>query len=321
MTTLPPGYTNTGYKCEHCIKSQQKYKTFCSIPSHHKTRVMKAKTKSKSSKSTLETITLLTKEYSASKLIVATVLLFPQIETIEDVMKFSSRVKTSQLNSYLVNFHLTQDSKLANTLDLAKSITQFFPNLQEVKLLKKTICAKQKWTVDLVTRNLQNQLSGIIIPHHYYLVRLPIQTIINLTPEDTSLKDKLLAEFGFNKYYYPPLVTDSNAKDAMSYAPGKNAYWERIIHILHQNKNAILGNLVRILTFPQESYPIYLLNKKGISQIINTNVGWDITLDTEYTRKSSLRLLMTHNQNLQYSLYIGWEKNFNLDPQITIMKK
>ena len=76
MTTLPPGYTNSGYQCQHCVKSQQKYKTFCSIPSHHKSRVMKQKAQSKSSKSTLETITRLTEEYSSLKLIVPTVLLF-----------------------------------------------------------------------------------------------------------------------------------------------------------------------------------------------------------------------------------------------------
>ncbi len=142
MTTLPPGYTNSGYQCQHCVKSQQKYNTFCSIPSHHKSRVMKQKSQSKSSKSTLETITRITEEYSALKLIVSTVLLFPEIKSLEDVIKFSSKIKTQQLSSYLVNLHLTKDTTLFKNLELAKSITGYFPNLQEVKIVNQTVHTK-----------------------------------------------------------------------------------------------------------------------------------------------------------------------------------
>lgn len=320
MTTLQPGYTNTGYQCQHCVKSQKKYNTFCSIPSHHKSRVMKQKLQSKTSKFTLETITRLTEEYSALKLIVSTVLLFPEIDNLDGVIKFSSKIKTHQLNSYLVNLHLTKDKTLLKNLELAKSITGYFPHLQEVKIVNQTVHSKTKLSVDLITRNLQNELCGIMIPHNYYLLRLSILAVINLTPEDSLLKEKLLAEYGFNRHYYQPLVTDSNAKDAMCYAPSKNPYWERIIYLFHQNKAEILNKLVSKLTFSTDTYPIFLLSKKGITPLINTMEGWDIKFDTEYTRKPSLKFWITHQNNPQYRLYVGWEKNYILDPQITIMK-
>jgi len=179
---------------------------------------------------------------------------------------------------------------------------------------------KTKLSIDLLTRNLQNEISGIIVPHHYYLLRLSILSMINLTPEDSLLKERLLADYGFNRYYYQPLVTDTNAKDAMSYTPGKNPYWERILHLFHQNKAEILNKLVSKLTFTKETYPIYYLSKKGITPIVNTMEGWDIKFDTEYTRKASLKFSITHQNKPQYRMYIGWQKTYILDPQITIMK-
>ncbi len=319
VTTLQPGYTNQGIQCQHCVKSQAKNNTFCSIASHHRTRILKHIKKGKSGSSKMAAICDLTEEYPARNMIVGTVLLFPEIQTLQEVLNMAPRLKTTQLKLYLINFHLAKETELYTSMEMAKALSPHFQNLQEVKLVKKPSNSSKLWSMDMILRNKSNQEFGLIIPSQYYLFKLPLSQLVTVLPEINTLKNELLREYGFNQYYNFPSTQDKTAREVMEYAPGKNQYWENIIQIWHQHKNTILAKLVKELTFSNINYPIYILRKSGLTPVIHSNQGWDIQLDTNYTRKPSLKFNITHQNQNQFTLYLGWSGNFYEEPRVKVI--
>lgn len=319
VTTLQPGYTNKGIKCQHCLKSRAKNNTFCSIASHHRTRVMKKVKKETFGSSKIAAIDNLTEEYSARNLIVGTILLFPEIQTLQDVLNMTHKIKTTQLKLYLINFHLAKENMLYTSMKMAHAITHQFQNLQEVKLVNKTHYISKLWNMDIILRNKKNQEFGLVIPRKYYLFQIQLSQLVTILPEINTLKNELLQEYGFNKYYNIPLTRDKTAKEVMEYAPGKNKYWEKIIQIWHNNKNTILSKLIKELTFSNINYPIYILRKSSITPVINSNQGWDIQIDTNHTRKPNLKFNVNYKNQTQFTLYLGWSDNFYQEPTVKII--
>ena len=320
VTTIQPGYTNQGIQCQHCVKSQAKNKTFCSIASHHRTRILKHSIREKKSGgSKMSAICDLTQEYSARNLIIGTVLLFPEIETIQQVLNMAPRLKTTQLKLYLINFHLAKDTMIYKSMEMAQAIKPHFQNLQEVKLVKKPSNTTKVWNMDLIMRNKINQEFGLIIPSQYYLFKLPLSKLLPVLPVANQIKMELLRDYGFNEYYSIPYYKNENAREVMEYAPGKNQYWEHILQKWYANMKSILEKLVKELTFPNVNHPIYILRKSGHIPVINSQQGWTVNLDTNYTRKPSLKFNISHQNECRFTLYVGFEETFYQEPVVKVM--
>jgi len=322
MSTILPGYTNSGTPCLHCKRSQEKYKTYCSIASHHKTRQIKDNKKTpKFSLEKFKNVNKITEDYPARNLIVATILLFPELSSLQDVLKMTNRVKTTQLASYLVNLQLSSDSMICNSVEIGKRLALEFPNIQESQLVKRGT-PKKLWNLDIIIRNKKNQSVGLIIPSKFYLFEAPLTHFVSTSLDMKEKQKNILQENGFNPYNYMAFTNDKNACEVMSYSPHRNPYLESIISKIYQDKEQLLQKLKHIMCFRDISHPIYLVRKTKTILINNpemNTVKWGLSLDLTHTRKPSLRYNITLNQEVKYQMYISWKEHFHQDPVIRIM--
>ena len=67
--------------------------------------------------------------------------MFPEVKSLE-ILDKACQLKTSQLKSYLVNLHLTDSMKIYKYIEYIISIKDYFPNIQESKLIKKDVHKK-----------------------------------------------------------------------------------------------------------------------------------------------------------------------------------
>ena len=327
MNTLQPGQTQYGTPCQHCVKSMKKYNTYCSIASHHKTREVKQfkhTTEKSSHLDKLKNITKLTQDYSYQSLITAVMLMFPQINNVSGVIQLSSKLKTNQLNSYLVNLHLADSFKIQKYIEYIGQIVTHFPNIQESKLVKKDVFSRRLINVDLVVRNQQNQQFSFINRNNYFLYQSKLSRWIPLSPELQQIKKEFLEYYGFYSHSTLDKIRNKEIKETFSYRPGKIPYFERLIEEIRTHNQSFTRFLVNELTFPDTEHPVYLLDGKTIKQLNSGetktgNPNWNLQQDMEYLGKATLRYYLSLNGVRKFKVDIGFNNKYFEEPLITIM--
>ena len=321
MFTLQPGQNQQGLPCQHCLKSIKKYNSYCNIASHHKKRVVQFKSKEEKAlnQDKMKSIRKLTEDYSYHSIVIGVILLFPEVRSLTEILDKASKLKTTQLNSYLVNIHLTDSVKIHKYIEYVMGIKEHFPNIQESKLIKKGIFYRKILNLDLTIRNLNNQVSGIVTQKKYYLVREPISMLHEFTPELQETKKNFLEYHGYYQYGYQNKSKLKEIKELMKYRPAYIPYYTQLIAAFNDNLDSICRKLVQELTFPEVNHPVYLLDGKTTHLLSTGNKNWTLQFDNQYLGKPSLRYYLLQNQIRKYNIYIRWETNIFAEPEFVVI--